>query len=122
MGEEVEDNYGSPTDVLELSSTYLDHGVRKRPSRLSIYECIIAVTNSRAMVAVSDDPLIYEEAVTDRKWNVAMNTKISSIEKDLTQKLTEAPTGVIPIRLKWVPRTKYKEDGTVEKYKTRVVP
>lgn len=70
---------------------------------------------------VSTDPSVYEEAVKKIDWRMAMNSEIESIEKNKTWTLTELPVGTKKIRGKWVYKTKYDENGKIEKYKARLV-
>ena len=50
-----------------------------------------------------------------------MDAKIVAIERNHTWKLTELPKGQKTIGVKWVYKTKLKENGEVEKYKARLV-
>ena len=70
---------------------------------------------------VSTDPSVYEEAVKKIDWRMAMNSEIESIEKNKMWTLTELPTGTKKIGVKWVYKTKYDENGKIEKYKARLV-
>ena len=70
---------------------------------------------------VSTDPSVYEEAMKKTDWRMAMNSEIESIEKNKTWTLTELPVGTKKIGGKWVYKTKYDENGKIEKYKARLV-
>jgi hypothetical protein len=70
---------------------------------------------------VSTDPSVYEEAVKSTDWRMAMNSEIESIEKNKTWTLTELPAGTKKIGVKWVYKTKYDENGKIDKYKARLV-
>jgi len=73
------------------------------------------------VLAVSTDPLFFEEAVKSTNWRLAMNSEIESIEKNQTWTLTELPAGAKRIGVKWVYKTKYNEHGQIDKYKARLV-
>lgn len=73
------------------------------------------------MVATSDDPFLFEEAVKSKKWREAMTTEIEAIEKNKTWELVDLPKGAKPIGVKWVFKTKLNENGDVEKHKARLV-
>ncbi|KAL4282535.1 hypothetical protein GQ457_16G016120 [Hibiscus cannabinus] len=59
------------------------------------------------------DPIGFEEAVKESKWREAMNVEISSIEKNNTWKLTDLHKGQKTIGVKWVYKTKLKENGEI---------
>ena len=50
-----------------------------------------------------------------------MDEEMTTIEKNKTWELTDLPEGKEVIGLKWVYKTKYKEDGTIQKHKARLV-
>jgi hypothetical protein len=50
-----------------------------------------------------------------------MNEEIQSIDKNQTWDLVELPKGKDVIGVKWVYKTKYNDDGKVEKHKARLV-
>jgi hypothetical protein len=52
---------------------------------------------------------------------MAMNSEIKSIEKNKTWTFTELPAGTKKIGVKWVYKTKYDENGKIDKYKARLV-
>lgn len=74
-------------------------------------------TEVHMALAVSSDPVSYEEAVKSSKWRLAMDMEINSIEKNQTWKLTELPTGAKSIGVKWIYKTKLNELGEVDKHK-----
>ncbi|GMI66347.1 hypothetical protein HRI_000304000 [Hibiscus trionum] len=67
------------------------------------------------------DPTVFEDAVKDSKWRKAMDDEIVSIEKNNTWELTDLPEGQKTIGVKWVYKTKLKENGEIDKYKARLV-
>jgi hypothetical protein len=50
-----------------------------------------------------------------------MEAEHESLMKNQTWDLTALPSGKKPIGCKWVYKVKYKEDGTLDKYKARLV-
>lgn len=67
------------------------------------------------------DPMLFEDAVKESKWREAMNEEIAAIERNNTWELLELPAGQKTIGVKWVYKTKLKENGEVDKYKARLV-
>lgn len=54
-------------------------------------------------------------------WLTACEDEITAIEKNQTWILVDLPVGVKPIRLKWVFKIKRNPDGSVNKYKARLI-
>ena len=73
--------------------------------------------SENAMMVIEDDLVTFEEAVKSRNWRDA----IEAIEKNKTRELTNLPTGVKPIGVKWIFKTKLKENGEIDKFKARFV-
>ena len=63
----------------------------------------------------------FEEAVRDKKWQIAMDEEIKAIHRNNTWELTELPEGSQPISVKWVFKKKMNAQGKIEWYKTRLV-
>jgi len=69
----------------------------------------------------SSDPTSFVTAVQDNLWCVAMNAELRALEENNTWTLTPLPPGKKAIGCKWIFRTKFKADGTVDKLKARLV-
>ena len=69
----------------------------------------------------SNYDLISYEETSDEKWIQAMNEEILSIEKNNKWKLTTSSVRKKLIGVKWVYKVKYKPDGKVDWFKTRLV-
>ncbi|KAJ8499382.1 hypothetical protein OPV22_009934 [Ensete ventricosum] len=67
------------------------------------------------------DPISFEEAVEKEEWQKAMKEEIKSIEKNETWELMDLPKEKKAICLKWVYKTKYNADGSIQKHKARLV-
>lgn len=74
-----------------------------------------------AMFSSHEDPSSYEEEVKSVTWKKAMDSEMQSIEDNDTWKLTTLQQGVKAISFKWIFKTKYNENGHVEKHKSRLV-
>jgi len=99
--------------------------IRKPPLWMTDYETNMLVEEDEGllamMIADSADPQTFEEAWTSQRWREAMKVEMEAIEKNNTWQLVDPPKGVIPVGIKWVFKTKFNEDGQVEKYKARLV-
>ena len=62
-----------------------------------------------------------QEALADKKWKLAMVDEMNALKKNGTWELTELPCGKKIVGCKWVFTMKNRADGTVERYKARLV-
>nr|CAD1822966.1 unnamed protein product [Ananas comosus var. bracteatus] len=67
------------------------------------------------------DPLKFDGAAKEEKRHKAMCDEIEVIEKNKTWELTKLPEGQKAISVKWVYKTKYKQDGSIDCHKARLV-
>jgi hypothetical protein len=74
-----------------------------------------------ARVAKVREPESYAEAVEDANWRAAMEEEMHALAENETWDLVDAPAGVKPIGCKWVYKIKYNSDGSINRYKARLV-
>eukprot|EP01018_Ginkgo_biloba_P006196 Gb_19788 [translate_table: standard] len=74
-----------------------------------------------AEVLTEDEPSIFEEARKEQKWNAAMDAEIQVVRKNKTWDLVKLPAGKKAIGCRWVYKTKYRVDGSIDKHKARLV-
>ena len=67
------------------------------------------------------EPQNFFQVVKDPLGREAMDKEIQALEQNHTWELTSLPLGKTPIGCKWVYRIKFKSNGTVDRYKTRLV-
>lgn len=72
-------------------------------------------------LSIATEPRSYREAMQDKLWKEAMRLEISALELNDTWEIQELPPGKIALGCKWVFRIKLKADGTLERYKARLV-
>jgi hypothetical protein len=73
---------------------------------------------------VTGEPLTYEQAIESKEsiqWKEAMNAEYNSLLENNTWTLTELPEDCKPIGCKWVYKKKFKSDGSIERFKARLV-
>ena len=70
------------------------------------------------------EPLSIEQALDSPdcdKWKVAMEKEMKSLDDNDTWELAELPEGHTAVGSKWVYKIKTKADGSIERYKARLV-
>ncbi|GJV52636.1 zinc finger, CCHC-type containing protein [Tanacetum coccineum] len=73
---------------------------------------------------VEDDPKTFDETIKSQDvafWKEAINNEIDSIMGNNTWVLADLPPGCKPLGFKWIFKRKLKVDGTIEKFKARLV-
>ena len=73
---------------------------------------------------IENEPSSYFEAISSPDaliWKKAIKVELDSILKNQTWELVDLPSGEKPIGYKWIFKRKYFLDGSIEKYKARLV-
>lgn len=71
-----------------------------------------------------DPPATMTEALSRSdsfQWQIAIQAEFDSLHKNQTWRLTTLPANRKPITSKWIFKIKTKADGTLDKYKARLV-
>ncbi|RDX80760.1 hypothetical protein CR513_38653, partial [Mucuna pruriens] len=90
----------------------LESTPRRLRSLMDIYE-----TCNMAML----EPECYEEASKKEVWVKAMEEEIKMIEKNNTWEIIDCPHGKYIIGVKYIYKTKFNPDGTIQTHKARLV-
>ncbi|XP_060210776.1 uncharacterized protein LOC132637746 [Lycium barbarum] len=73
---------------------------------------------------LENEPQNFKEAITSSEaqyWKEAVNGEIESILNNHTWELVDLPPENKPLGSKWIFKRKMKDDGTIDKYKVRLV-
>ena len=62
-----------------------------------------------------------QDALADPKWRKAMKEEMEALQKNATWELVPLPKGMKPIGCRWVFTVKLKPDGSINRYKARLV-
>lgn len=91
-------------------------------------DCVITTTmyvddepHNLVVFSFAEDPNTYEEAVKKSVWRNVMDKEIEAIERNETWELTTLSTGAKKIGVKWIYKTKYNENGEIDKHKAKLV-
>jgi transposase InsO family protein len=97
-----------------------DRSTLKKPKHLEDYTMIV----EEFVNQVTEDPATFEDALRSEnsaEWKRAMDREITSLKENQTWILTDLPPGAKAIPCKWVFRLKKNPDGSIDKYKGRLV-
>jgi hypothetical protein len=67
------------------------------------------------------EPTCFEQAVENPKWDNAMDEEMASLDANATWELVALPKDKKTIGCKWVYKVKHNADGSVSRYKSRLV-
>jgi hypothetical protein len=67
------------------------------------------------------EPTCFEQAVGNLKWDNAMDEGMTALDANATWELVALPKDKKAIGCKWMYKVKHNVDGSVNKYKTRLV-
>ena len=79
---------------------------------------------SQAHVTIHQEPTSFQEATAcseQEKWKEAMGNEMKSLKDNKVWELTTLPPGKKAIGSKWVYKVKTNSDGSLERYKARLV-
>ena len=74
-----------------------------------------------AQLSTLSEPKSYAEAIIHPEWQEAMRTELHALQANGTWSLTTLPSGKTLIGCRWVYKIKHHSDGSVERYKARLV-
>ena len=100
--------------LTDFVHTYIPHNTVVLPSDT---ESASFAVNSHHV----PEPKHYNQAKTNPHWLAAMAKELEALETNKTWQLTLLPPGKKAIGSKWVFKTKLNPDGSIERYKARLV-
>ncbi|KAK1627737.1 hypothetical protein QYE76_002052 [Lolium multiflorum] len=100
-----------------------DEDDNEAPTRSKRQRTAKSFGNDFIVYLVDDTPLPFQKLshLDADYWKEAVQSEMDSILANGTWELTERP-GCKPVGCKWVFKKKLRADGTIEKYKARLVP
>ena len=111
-----------PTDLNQDQPRELRHS--GRVSHRPVFFGHEGEVNQTESLMVEDDPLSYEQAMTDvdaKSWQEAMNKELDSMKSNSVWDLVDLPEGVKLIGCKWIYKRKKNAEDKVKTFKVRLV-
>jgi hypothetical protein len=97
-------------------------GTRYPLANFVSYHCYTPANQSFvAQLHTVTEPKSYSEAVAHPAWQEAMHTELQALQENGTWSLTPLLAGKTPIDYRWVYKIKHRSDGSIERYKARLV-
>ncbi|GBM22853.1 Retrovirus-related Pol polyprotein from transposon TNT 1-94 [Araneus ventricosus] len=96
-----------------------NHSLLCKPARFEDF-----IIEAESFIYETDNSGTFEEAINSREsanWKKAMESEMASHRENQTRELTNLPTGSKALLCRWVFRIKTNPDGSINKYKARLV-
>ena len=74
-----------------------------------------------AAITAGIEPRSFKEAMRDPRFREAMSSEVVALERERTWDVVDLPKGKKALSNQWIHKIKYNADGTVERYKSRLV-
>ena len=95
--------------------------ISKKPAYLDDYIYLAEVEGERLLLLLNGEPWDFKTAMEEKVWRDACEEEIKSIVKNKTWILVDLPSDAKLIGLKWIFKIKRNADGSINKYKSRLV-
>ncbi|GKC60790.1 retrovirus-related pol polyprotein from transposon TNT 1-94 [Tanacetum coccineum] len=105
----------------QIQEENLGRGHRKKETSVCLPDY---VTNTVKKTSPSLSPPPAQSrfsAIKDKCWRSAMDSELKVLERNQTWTIEELPSNKKALGCKWVYKIKYKSDGTIERFKARIV-
>ena len=103
-----------PVGPSDSHALHRSHRVTTLPSYLHDFHCISALASLQ-------EPQTFHEASSNSLWRQSMKEELDALHKTRPWDLVDLPSGKSTIGCKWVYKIKTQSDGTVDRYKARLV-
>ncbi|KAL0416728.1 UNVERIFIED_CONTAM: putative mitochondrial protein [Sesamum latifolium] len=106
------------------SSSILIHKESDEPRRSKRATVVKDFGSDFATYNIEDDPITFKDAMDSseaNQWKEAVKSEMDSIISNLTWVLVDLPSGYTTIGCKWIFKKKLRPDGSVDKFKARLV-
>ena len=117
-------SFVSPSDLdLVLDPAPASTTLRRstRPSRPPNWYGFFSPVSLVATLSTISIPSCYKQAMEHECWQIAMQAELQALEENHTWDIVPCPPTVKPIGSKWVFSVKLRSDGSLDRYKARLV-
>ncbi|KAH9648571.1 retrovirus-related pol polyprotein from transposon RE1 [Citrus sinensis] len=136
--QESENNIGTGNTHLELETNtpqstkgidiFVDLRIPKEPETSNTHQMITRhklrhhpELVDKMALTTTIEPKHFKTAIRQPHWRTAMLEELDALHQNNTWSLVPRPVNTNIVGSKWVYRTKFKEDGSIDKYKARLV-
>eukprot|EP01018_Ginkgo_biloba_P028233 Gb_34818 [translate_table: standard] len=95
----------------------LDTNFDRRMTRQQSWVNFVLMTQ----VMNNNEPQSFDDAINKFQWQNEMEAEFDALVRNDTWTLMELPLDKDVIRTKWIYKTKYKYEGSIDKHKARLV-
>jgi hypothetical protein len=101
---------------------YVTYNVKYPISRFMSYHRL-SPSHSAFLTSISavQEPKTFHEAQSQEVWQQAMNEELKALTDNHTWSVVPLPTGKQAVGCRWIFKTKFKSDGSVDRHKARLV-
>ncbi|KAH9669465.1 retrovirus-related pol polyprotein from transposon RE1 [Citrus sinensis] len=136
--QDLENNIGTGSTHLELETNtpqstkgidiFVDLRIPKEPETSNTHQMITRhklrhhpELVDKMALTTTIEPKHFKTAIRQPHWRTAMLEELDALHQNNTWSLVPRPVNTNIVGSKWVYRTKFKEDGSIDKYKARLV-
>ncbi|XP_019150302.1 PREDICTED: uncharacterized protein LOC109147109 [Ipomoea nil] len=119
LGDDFSNNL--PEIIAESEVSLIDEVTNMNAVNLPNSNSASSDDDENLAITAEHEPTLFSEAVQAPHWREAMRQELQSLEDDGTWILEDLLPGHKAIDNKWVYKVKYNADGSIERYKARLV-
>lgn len=97
------------------SSAGSSYELHQQPEFLEPHVCFLT------KIKPIQEPTTYQQGVNHIEWQDAIKEELKALETNQTWDIVDLPYGKKPIGCKWIYKVKLNSDGSIDRYKARVV-
>jgi histone deacetylase 1/2 len=88
---------------------------------IKLFDGIVRYDATKRSFLATAEPSGLADALATPEWRSAMQDEFTTLQRDATWRLVAPPVGQNVVGCKWIYKIKQKPDGTIDRYKARLV-